>query len=240
MQAGIKYDGGADLLGTIAMTNRWLKRRLELERMMGVEVIPRQPGKDAELAKVEEEVMACTRCRLHETRTRGVFARGRADADLMFIGEGPGAEEDKQGLPFVGRAGKLLDKMIEAMGLDRDDVYIANIVKSRPPENRDPRTDEVDACWPYLERQIEIVAPRIICTLGRPATQTLLDSDSPMGALRGRWFEFRGIPVLPTYHPAYLLRSPRQKKVVWQDLRKLITALHEGRRPLDDQWNDDA
>lgn len=195
---------------------------------MGVEVIPRQPGKDAELAKVEQEVMVCTRCRLHETRNRGVFARGRADADLMFIGEGPGAEEDKQGLPFVGRAGKLLDKMIEAMGLERDDVYIANIVKSRPPENRDPRADEVDACWPYLERQVEIVAPRIICTLGRPASHTLLDSDSPMGALRGRWFKFRGIPVLPTYHPAYLLRSPRQKKVVWQDLRKLITALHGG------------
>jgi len=143
----------------------------------------------------------------------------------MFIGEAPGAEEDRQGVPFVGRAGKLLDKMIVAMGLAPEDVYITNIVKSRPPGNREPRADEIEACWPYLERQIELVRPRIICTLGRPASNTLLRTRSSMGELRGRWFSYGGIPVLPTYHPAYLLRSPRQKRGAWEDLRKIVLAL---------------
>ena len=210
------------------MSDRWLKRRLELEVMMGADVIPRKAGREEALARLEEEVGKCTRCRLHETRTRGVFARGSPYAELMFIGEGPGAEEDAQGLPFVGRAGKLLDKMIAAMGLQRDEVYITNIVKSRPPENREPRPDEVAACWPYLERQVELVAPRIICTLGRPAANALLHTDEAMGRLRGRWFSYRGIPVLPTYHPAYLLRSPRQKVAAWQDLKTLIVALRGG------------
>ena len=164
-------------------------------------------------------------CRLAQGRTQSVFARGRPDAELMFIGEGPGAEEDAQGVPFVGRAGKMLDRIVAAMGLERDEVYITNIVKCRPPGNREPRADEVESCRPYLERQIELLAPRIICPLGRPASNTLLGSKSSMGQLRGRWFSYRGIPVLPTYHPAYLLRSPRQKRAAWQDLRKIILAL---------------
>ena len=178
-----------------------------------------------ELKALEEEVRRCTRCRLHQTRTQGVIARGNPRAALMFIGEAPGREEDAQGLPFVGRAGKLLDKMIAAMGLDQDEVYITNILKSRPPENREPRADEIEACRPYLERQIELIQPRIICTLGRPAAVSLLRTDKAMGELRGRWFSYHDIPVLPTYHPAYLLRSPGQKRASWQDLRKVILAL---------------
>ncbi len=192
---------------------------------MGVDALVRSPGVADELAQVEQEVSGCTLCRLCETRTQTVFARGRADAELMFIGEGPGAQEDAQGVPFVGRAGKLLDKMVAAMGLARDEVYVTNIVKCRPPRNREPRVDEVESCGPYLERQIELLRPRIICTLGRPASNTLLDNKRSMGELRGRWFSFRGVPVLPTYHPAYLLRSPRQKRAAWQDLRKIILVL---------------
>lgn len=226
-------------------TQSKIKRRLELEKMMGVDCLvrghqaagaepepdvdsecEREPDVEEELAKIEEQVKSCTKCRLHETRTQGVFARGRADSDLMFIGEGPGANEDKQGEPFVGRAGKLLDEMILAMGLARDEVYITNIVKSRPPNNRDPRSDEIEACWPYLERQIELVQPRIIMTLGKPASNTLLGRNSAMGKMRGQWFSYEGVPVLPTYHPAYLLRSPSQKKKVWDDLRQVILALH--------------
>jgi DNA polymerase len=214
------------------MGNAWLKRRLELEKMMGVDALFRRRGVEDELAEIEEQVRRCTKCRLHETRTRGVFARGRVDADLMFIGEGPGADEDAQGLPFVGRAGKLLDEMVAAMGLERDEVYITNIIKSRAPDNREPRSDEIEACWPYLERQIELVAPKMICTLGRPASNALLKTNKSMGEMRGRWFDYRGIPVLPTYHPAYLLRSPGQKRTAWQDLKKLILALHgEGLPP---------
>ncbi len=207
------------------MSEAWLRRRIELERMMGVDALIRGPGVEDELGELEQQVKQCTRCRLHETRTQGVCARGRADAPLMFIGEAPGAEEDRQGVPFVGRAGKLLDQMIIAMGLELDEVYITNIIKSRPPQNREPRSDEIEACWPYLERQIELVQPRIICTLGRPASNTVLRNKSSMGELRGRWFSYGDIPVLPTYHPAYLLRSPAQKKSAWEDLKKVVLAL---------------
>jgi len=202
-----------------------LKKRLELEKMMGVDVLFRQPDPEAQLAEIEAEVMACTRCELHRTRTQGVFARGDARSPLMIVGEAPGADEDARGEPFVGRAGKLLDKMIAAMGLAREGVYVTNILKSRPPNNRDPRPAEVAACWPYLERQIELVAPRIILTLGRPAAQALLNSTDSMGALRGRWHDFRGIPLMATYHPAYLLRSPGQKRRAWEDLKMVMAAL---------------
>jgi DNA polymerase len=204
-----------------------LRKRLELEKMMGVDALFRKPGVAARLAAVQAQVMACTRCPLHETRTQGVFARGSPVSPLIIIGEAPGAEEDAQGVPFVGRAGKLLDKMITAMGLGRDEVYVTNILKSRPPGNREPRPAEVQACWPYLEQQIELVRPQIIMTLGRPASQTLLDSNASMGALRGNWHEFRGIPVMPTYHPAYLLRSPAQKKKAWEDMKLVMIALAE-------------
>jgi len=218
------------------MTDPAIKRRVELEKMMGVDVlvkgqapkgaVPDLDAVKAELADIEAQVKRCTKCRLHEERTQGVFARGRADAALMFIGEGPGADEDRLGEPFVGRAGKLLDKMVAAMGLARDEAYITNIVKSRPPGNREPRADEIEACWPYLERQIELIRPKVICPLGRPATNTLLGLDMAMGEMRGRWFSYGDIPVLPTYHPAYLLRSPSQKRKSWEDLKKIVLALH--------------
>jgi len=204
-----------------------LKKRLELEKLMGVDALFKRPGLEDELARVEREVGTCTRCPLHETRTQGVFGRGDPRSALMIIGEAPGADEDAQGVPFIGRAGKLLDKMLAAIGIERDDAYITNILKSRPPGNRDPRPDEVAACWPYLERQIELIRPRVIMTVGRPAAQTLLDTNAAMGALRGRWDDFHGIPVMPTYHPAYLLRSPGQKRRAWQDLKMVMLALAE-------------
>ncbi len=204
-----------------------VKKRLELEKMLGVGALPRKRGVEAELRKVEDEVKRCRRCRLPEGVTQHVFARGNPRAPLMFIGEAPGQEEDRQGFPFVGPAGKLLDQMIFAMGLRQDDVYITNIVKSRPPGNREPRPDEIEACFPHLERQVELVRPRIICTLGRPASNALLGTNAAMGELRGQWHSYRGVPVLPTYHPAYLLRSPSQKKQAWEDLKKIVLALAE-------------
>ncbi len=213
-----------------------LIRRLELEKLLGADVLwlgeraeaaPTQPAQHLarELRRIEREVMECTACDLHSTRTQGVFARGNPQAELMFIGEAPGAEEDRQGEPFVGPAGQLLDKMIYAMGMRRDEVYITNILKSRPPGNRDPRPAEISACWHFLARQIELVAPRVICTLGRPASNTLLNSNEAMGRMRGRWHDYEGIPLRPTYHPAYLLRSPSQKAKTWEDLKEIVLAL---------------
>ncbi len=217
------------------MDAAWLRKRLELERLMGVDALMLEPeppaeedGVAAELAAVEQQVAVCGGCRLHETRTHTVFARGDVDAALMFVGEAPGRDEDIQGSPFVGAAGKLLDKMIFAMGLERDEVYVANILKCRPPNNRDPRPDEIEACYPFLKRQIELVSPRIICTLGRPASNTLLQTSASMGSLRGRWHRFDGIPLMPTYHPAYLLRSPGQKRKTWEDLKMVMAEMRKG------------
>jgi len=210
------------------MSKSGLRKRLETERLMGVDALMRRPGPEAELRAIEQEVMACTKCSLHLERTQGVFARGNPRADLMFIGEAPGADEDRTGIPFVGAAGKLLDKMIQAMGLARDDVYVSNILKSRPPGNRDPRPDEVEACFPYLRRQIALIQPKVICTLGRPAANALLNTNASMGSLRGRWHFYEGIALLPTYHPAYLLRSPGQKRLAWEDLKMVMKALAEG------------
>ncbi len=210
------------------MNGKSLEKRLELERLMGVDVLPAAASLESRLREIEQQVMSCTRCRLHKGRTQGVFARGDPRSELMFVGEAPGRDEDEQGIPFVGRAGRLLDRMIFAMGLQRDAVYITNILKSRPPQNRDPRADEVKACFPYLEQQIELIKPRIICALGRPASNALLGGTRSMGDMRGTWHSFRGIPVLPIYHPAYLLRSPGQKKKAWQDLKKLVLARRHG------------
>jgi len=165
-------------------------------------------------------VSGCTRCALHEGRTQTVFGIGNPAADLMIIGEAPGAEEDRRGEPFVGRAGKLLDEMLRSLGLARDDVFIANILKCRPPGNRDPRPGESAECRPYLRRQIALVRPRVILAVGRIAAQDLLESDEPIGRLRTRAHRFpeADIPVVVTYHPAYLLRSPTQKRKAWQDL----------------------
>ena len=167
----------------------------------------------------------CERCDLHRTRQNIVFGLGNPQADLMFIGEGPGAEEDRRGEPFVGKAGALLDKMIIAMGYTRESVYICNVVKCRPPNNRDPELEEVQACQPFLKEQIEIVAPKVIVTLGRYASQTLLQTQMRMGEMRGQWQTYDGVTVMPTFHPAYLLRSPERKRDVWNDLQKVMKKL---------------
>lgn len=177
------------------------------------------------LAELEEQqVRICAKCRLSETRTQTVFGEGDADAPIFFIGEGPGETEDKTGRPFVGRAGQLLEQMINAMGLKREQVYIANIVKCRPPGNRAPAPDEVETCTPYLVRQIEIIRPKVIVTLGLPAAKYMLQSNSTMGRLRGQWHEWRGIKLMPTFHPAYLLRSytVENRQAVWSDLQKVM------------------
>jgi len=160
----------------------------------------------------------CRLCTLADTRTQVVFGVGNPHADLVFIGEAPGLDEDLQGEPFVGRAGQLLDRMLAVIGLDRDAVYIMNTIKCRPPNNRDPRAEEVKACHLWFEQQLDALQPKMICVLGRVAAQTLLETDANLGALRGHWHDYQGIPVWVTYHPAYLLRSPQQKQKGWQDL----------------------
>jgi DNA polymerase len=176
---------------------------------------------------LEEAVAGCRACGLCERRTRTVFGVGNHKADVMFIGEGPGADEDRQGEPFVGRAGQLLNRMLAAAGYARADVYIANIVKCRPPNNRDPNPDEAAACRAYLERQIALVQPRLIVCLGRVPAHNLLGTTEPVGRLRGRMHRFRppGIPLLVTYHPSYYLRSPEQKAAGWQDLQRMLEFL---------------
>ena len=167
----------------------------------------------------------CTRCKLHKARTNIVFGVGNPKAKLVFVGEGPGRDEDEQGEPFVGRAGKLLTQMIEAMGLHREDVYICNVVKCRPPENRLPEKDEIGACSPFLLRQIAVIQPAVICCLGSCAAQTLLQTNQGISRFRGEWFDFRGSKLIATYHPAYLLRNPNAKGEVWKDLQKVMSAL---------------
>lgn len=179
------------------------------------------------IAMDENEVRGCTKCRLCETRTHTVFGEGDVDAQIFFIGEGPGETEDQTGRPFVGRAGELLNKMIGGMGLKREQVFIANVVKCRPPGNRVPAPDEVATCTPYLERQLEIVRPRAIVTLGLPATQYMLQTKMSMGKLRGSWHDWRGIKLMPTYHPAYVLRNPtfETRAAVWSDLKQVLAQL---------------
>jgi DNA polymerase len=168
---------------------------------------------------LQDEVAACTACPLHATRTHSVFGTGNPDAEWMVIGEAPGEQEDLQGKPFVGRAGQLLTEMLRAIGLDRDkDVFITNILKSRPPGNRDPKPEEAAACEPFLRRQIERVKPKIILSVGRISAQNLLKTDTPIGKLRGQAHRYQGIPLVVTYHPAYLLRSPLEKRKAWDDL----------------------
>lgn len=179
---------------------------------------------DDSLEKIREDLGECQRCKLWTTRTHIVFGEGSARAQLMFVGEAPGADEDASGRPFVGRAGQLLTKMIEAINLKREDVYIANILKSRPPNNRNPEADETKACIPFLFRQIATIRPKLIVTLGNPATQGLLETKVGITKLRGEFQEYPRIPgikVLPTFHPAYLLRSPDKKREAWEDLKKV-------------------
>jgi DNA polymerase len=177
------------------------------------------------LFQVRDDLGECTRCKLHSTRTKIVFGDGNPKAQLVFVGEGPGADEDAQGLPFVGRAGKLLTQMIEAMGLQRRDVYICNVVKCRPPGNRQPEPDEVTTCSPFLFRQLDSINPKVIVCLGATAFQTLLQSSRSISHYRGQWLDYRGYKMLPTYHPAYLLRNPAAKADVWKDLQKVMAEL---------------
>lgn len=180
---------------------------------------------DDTLLKIRQDLGECTRCKLHKGRNKIVFGDGNLKAKLVFVGEGPGHDEDMQGLPFVGRAGKLLTQMIEAMGLQRSDVYICNVVKCRPPENRAPEKDEVATCSPYLLRQIDAIAPTVIVCLGSVASQTLLETNRGISHYRGQWLEFRGRKLMATYHPAYLLRNPSAKGEVWKDLQKVMAVL---------------
>ncbi|HEX5434270.1 MAG TPA: uracil-DNA glycosylase [Candidatus Angelobacter sp.] len=182
-------------------------------------------NKPAALQEIRVDIGDCTRCRLHKGRTKLVFGVGNPEAELMFVGEGPGADEDAQGEPFVGRAGQLLNNMISAMGLKREDVYIANVVKCRPPGNRTPEKDECDTCSPFLLRQIEVVKPKVVVALGAVAAKNLLAVNDSMANLRGRWYDFRGARLAVTYHPAYLLRDPRQKKEAWKDLQMVMKYL---------------
>jgi uracil-DNA glycosylase len=187
--------------------------------------LPAIQDKVAALREIREDLGECTRCRLHKGRTNLVFGVGNVNADLMFVGEGPGADEDAQGEPFVGRAGQLLNNMISAMGLKREDVYIANVVKCRPPGNRTPEKDECDVCSPFLLRQIAVIQPKVIVALGAVAAKNLLAVNDSMANLRGRWYDFRGARLAVTYHPAYLLRDPRQKKETWKDLQMVMQYL---------------
>jgi uracil-DNA glycosylase family 4 len=184
------------------------------------------------LAVLAEEVSGCTRCALHATRKHTVFARGNPAADLCFIGEGPGADEDEQGMPFVGKAGQLLDRMIAAMGYARDDVYICNVVKCRPPENRKPEPAEMAACAPFLRKQLELVSPKVMVALGATAVEGLLGTTGGgITRLRGQWKLYRTIPLMPTFHPAYLLRNPLAKREVWADLQAVLKQLGRSAPP---------
>ena len=191
------------------------------------EVLDRVEGDTLE--RIREDLGECTRCRLHKQRNKIVFGVGNPRAELVFVGEGPGHDEDIQGLPFVGRAGKLLTQMIEAMGLQRDDVYICNVVKCRPPENRKPEDDEVATCSPYLYRQLDVIAPKAIVCLGATAAQALLKTKDSISRFRGTWFDYRNTKLMVTYHPAYLLRNPAAKSEVWKDLQKVMA--HLGLKP---------
>ena len=173
----------------------------------------------AALKAIREDLGECQRCKLHVTRKNIVFGQGSPNARLMFIGEAPGADEDEQGLAFVGKAGQLLTKIIEAIGMRREDVFITNILKSRPPENRNPEPDEILACQGFLDRQIEAIHPRVIVALGKFAAHWLLKTAEPITRLRGKMGQYKGVPVMPTYHPAYLLRTPSAKKEVWEDMK---------------------
>lgn len=180
---------------------------------------------DDTLLRIREDLGECARCKLHKHRHTIVFGDGNPKAQLVFVGEGPGADEDAQGLPFVGRAGKLLTQMIEAMGLQRKDVYICNVVKCRPPENRTPEEDEVSTCSPFLLRQLDVIGPKVIVCLGAVAAKTLLKTNRGISHFRGQWLDYRSSKLMATYHPAYLLRNPNAKPEVWKDLQKVMAVL---------------
>ncbi len=187
-------------------------------------------GKDRpeSLSEIRDDLGDCRRCRLSKSRHHIVFGAGNPHAELVFVGEGPGYDEDRQGVPFVGAAGKLLTKIILAMELTRDQVYICNVVKCRPPQNRNPKQDEIETCLPFLSRQIAAMEPQIICALGTIAAQALLSVNTPISKMRGRFYTLHNVKVLPTYHPAYLLRNSDKKREVWEDMKKIMHQLNRG------------
>jgi DNA polymerase len=187
----------------------------------------RSPSEPQRLEEIRNELGDCRRCKLHRTRRTIVFGEGNKKARLMLIGEGPGNDEDVQGRPFVGKAGQLLTKILQAIEIEREEVYIANIIKCRPPQNRNPEPDEIENCYPFLLKQIQAIRPRIICALGTFSSQTLLKTDVKITALRGKVYDFSGIQLFPTYHPAYLLRNPEKKREVWEDMKQIAKALAE-------------
>jgi len=203
-----------------------VKAHIELEELAGAGEFLPVPHTNA-LEALKKEVLSCRKCDLCRTRTNVVFGSGHPKAKLMFVGEAPGREEDLQGLPFVGRAGSLLTKIIESIGLKRTDVYIANVLKCRPPDNRNPHPSEILTCEDYLTRQIETIKPTIVCALGKFAAQTLTRSVEAISRLRGKFYDFKGTKLIPTYHPAYLLRNPHDKRLVWEDMKKIRKVLRE-------------
>jgi len=217
-----------------------LKSYLEYLKGMGIEVLPvsekfsnsesASSGHQAMVETLEEirkDLGDCRRCKLNRMRKTVVFGEGNPKAALMFVGEGPGYDEDVQGRPFVGKAGQLLSKIIQSIGLQRKEVYIGNIIKCRPPQNRNPEPDEIEACHPFVLRQIQAIRPKIICALGTFAAQTLLKTSIKITALRGKVFDLDGIKVIPTYHPAYLLRNPEKKRETWEDMKQILSLLQE-------------
>ena len=206
-----------------------LIKNLELLKKDGIKFIPfsyeKNNNNSDSLEDLKKSIGNCQKCKLSATRENIVFGEGNPNAELMFIGEGPGKHEDLQGRPFVGAAGQLLTKIINAMHLTREDVYIANIVKCRPPNNRDPEHDEIKACLPYLLKQIELIKPKVICTLGRISTKVLLDTEDKITKIRGKIFDYNGIDLIPTYHPAHLLHHPDNKRLVWEDMQLIMKIL---------------
>ncbi len=202
---------------------------LQYLREKGIYFLPSvKKRRGLSLEEVRRELRNCERCKLHRSRRTVVFGEGNENAKLMLIGEGPGYDEDIQGRPFVGKAGQLLTRILQSIQIERNEVYITNIVKCRPPGNRTPESDEIKSCFPFLLKQIQIIQPRIICALGTVSAQTLLQTDAKITSLRGKSFEFSGIKIIPTYHPAFLLRNPEKKIEVWEDIQKVAKALREG------------
>ncbi|MFC1509286.1 uracil-DNA glycosylase [Candidatus Omnitrophota bacterium] len=205
-----------------------IKNYLKLDKESGIREYlfsSKRKPKEGKIDSLNKETLLCTRCPAMKKRNNVVFGEGNTNAKLMFVGEAPGYDEDIKGRPFVGKAGMLLTKIIEAMGLKREEVYICNVLKCRPPGNRNPLPEEIASCIDYLSAQIEHIKPKVICGLGKFASQTLLNKDTPISKLRSNWCEYKGIKFMPTYHPAYLLRNPKDKKLVWQDMKKIMKVL---------------
>ena len=215
-----------------------LKSYLGYLKEMGISFLPASENNSEKaiplgiltLAGVREELGDCERCKLHRTRRTIVFGEGNEEASLMLIGEAPGYDEDVQGRPFVGKAGQLLTKILQSINLPREEVYITNTIKCRPPQNRNPEPDEIQSCHPFLVKQIAVIQPKIICALGSFSAQTLLKTDTKITALRGKLFDLEGIKVIPTYHPAFLLRNPERKREVWEDMKKIAQWLNNNGR----------